>query len=100
MGEIADMMLEGDLCAGCGAFIDEQGGDGYPRYCSKQCAIDQGALESYNLERAAPRRPAQWKRTDTNKVKCPHCERRTAPTGLADHIRAKHPDLPDAEIQL
>ena len=44
MGEISDMMLEGDLCECCGAFIDEEGGSGFPRYCSEQCARDRGAL--------------------------------------------------------
>ncbi len=42
MGEIADMMLEGDLCEGCGSFIDLKGA-GFPRYCSAQCAGDRGA---------------------------------------------------------
>lgn len=41
MGEIADMMLEGDLCEACGvALVGE--GFGVPRYCSNQCAIDRG----------------------------------------------------------
>lgn len=33
MGEIAEMMLEGTLCEGCGEYM-EGGGDGYPRRCS------------------------------------------------------------------
>lgn len=40
---IADMMFEGDLCEACGCFIDEGGGQGFPRYCSPQCAADRGA---------------------------------------------------------
>ncbi|EHM3180456.1 hypothetical protein VY617_002021 [Enterococcus faecalis] len=32
MGEIAEMMLEGVLCAGCGVFLDVYG-NGYPEYC-------------------------------------------------------------------
>ena len=32
MGEIAEMMLEGVLCASCGAFLDVYG-NGYPEYC-------------------------------------------------------------------
>lgn len=32
MGEIADMMLEGTLCTGCGKYLGD--GDGYPEYCS------------------------------------------------------------------
>ena len=91
MGEIADMMLEGDLCASCGTFIDEQGGDGYPRYCSRQCAIDQGALDAYNAEQKAPRRPAQWQRTDVPpKVVCPTFGRKVSEKGLPDHQRDKH----------
>ncbi len=31
MGEIADMMIDGTLCEGCGAYLGE--GDGYPRRC-------------------------------------------------------------------
>lgn len=37
MGEIADSMLEGDVCGTCGCFIDDEGGDGIPRYCSDEC---------------------------------------------------------------
>lgn len=48
MGEIAEMMLEGILCEGCGVALDDvQDPDfetpGYPRYCSVQCARDRGA---------------------------------------------------------
>jgi hypothetical protein len=31
MGEIADMMLDGDLCEGCGDYLGD--GDGFPRLC-------------------------------------------------------------------
>ena len=44
MGEIAEMMLDGTLCEGCGEFIGE--GDGFPQYCSPQCAGDRGADEA------------------------------------------------------
>lgn len=37
MGDIADAMLDGDLCAGCGSFIDMEGGNGFPRFCSPAC---------------------------------------------------------------
>lgn len=43
MGEMAEMMLEGVLCACCGGYIDDGGGDGIPRYCSAQCERDCGA---------------------------------------------------------
>lgn len=41
MGDIADMMLEGDLCEMCGAALDGNG-YGIPRYCSNECARDRG----------------------------------------------------------
>lgn len=44
MGDISEMMLEGDLCECCGAYIDDEGGSGFPRYCSVECARDRGAL--------------------------------------------------------
>lgn len=31
MGEIAEMMLDGELCEGCGDYLGD--GDGFPRYC-------------------------------------------------------------------
>ncbi len=33
MGEIAESMLDGTLCQGCGEFLGEAG-PGYPRYCA------------------------------------------------------------------
>lgn len=40
MGEIADMILDGTMCAGCGEWLnDGADGDGFPGYCSG-CATD------------------------------------------------------------
>lgn len=40
MGEIADMMLDGTMCAGCGEWLhDGDDGDGIPGYCAA-CAPD------------------------------------------------------------
>lgn len=34
MGEIAEMMLDGTMCAGCGEWLNGgEDGDGYPEYC-------------------------------------------------------------------
>lgn len=41
MGEIAEMMLDGTLCECCGEFMDGPS-EGFPRYCSPQCAADRG----------------------------------------------------------
>jgi hypothetical protein len=45
MGEIADMMLEGEMCAMCGVFLHDGEEDGYPRYCSITCAMNAGFSE-------------------------------------------------------
>jgi hypothetical protein len=41
MGEIAEMMLEGELCECCGEYLGEA--TGHPGYCSAKCARDRGA---------------------------------------------------------
>ena len=41
-GEIADMMLGGTLCEGCGEYLDSDDEMGIPMYCSTQCAKDRG----------------------------------------------------------
>lgn len=33
MGEIADMTLDGTLCAGCGEWMGDMESTGYPVYC-------------------------------------------------------------------
>lgn len=42
MGEIAEAMINGDFCEGCGMVLSGEG-MGFPRYCSKECADDRGA---------------------------------------------------------
>jgi hypothetical protein len=41
MGEIADMMLDGTMCECCGEFMGSEG-EGFPRYCSEECAKNRG----------------------------------------------------------
>ncbi|MBV8273558.1 MAG: hypothetical protein JO067_14925 [Cupriavidus sp.] len=75
MGEIAEMMLDGTLCEGCGVYLDGEG-DGYPRRCD-DCP--------YPAESAsALRKPA------APKTNCPTCNRRVKLAGLADHQRDAH----------
>ena len=38
MGDVADMMMDGTLCEGCGEFIDDDP-PGYPRKC-RDCKKD------------------------------------------------------------
>lgn len=42
MGEIADSMINGEVCEMCGVWLDGES-TGYPRYCSEECADDRGA---------------------------------------------------------
>lgn len=48
MGDIADMMLTGIICEGCGEYLEcnECEEIGIPAYCSKECAKDRGASKS------------------------------------------------------
>jgi hypothetical protein len=77
MGEIADMMLDGDLCEGCGVYMGSAGA-GFPRRC-RSCMRDE---RSGPVKYAPPR--------NATKVACPDCGRHVKATGLADHQRDKH----------
>jgi hypothetical protein len=71
MGEIAEMMLGGDMCERCGEFMD--GGSGFARLCA---GCRGGATSE-----AAHRKPH----------KCPHCPRRFRKAfAVKDHVRDKH----------
>lgn len=41
MGEIAEMMLNGEMCEQCGVFLSGEA-TGIPMYCSNDCAKDVG----------------------------------------------------------
>ncbi len=69
MGEIADMMLEGVLCEGCGEYLGE--GDGCPAYCFG-CSKDRGLS------------------TPREKTNCPICKKRIKVAGVKDHMRMVH----------
>ena len=82
MGEIADMMLNGLMCEGCGVFMDDFEETGYPRYCSEQCARDRGMICE-----AAPR----TQQPSSKKFACPECGKRFRKDfAVADHRRAAH----------
>lgn len=71
MGEIADMMLDGTLCEGCGVYVGQS--RGYPRKC-RDCQKDDHIAASSNAQ----------------KTNCPICNRRVKVIGLADHTRDAH----------
>jgi len=55
MGEIADQMINGEICEMCGAYLNDNGCPmGIPMYCSKQCAIDRGVPPKEAHSRVLP----------------------------------------------
>lgn len=78
MGEYAEMMLDGTCCEGCGSYIGD--GDGYPRYCSSECAAGRGVVLPFPKQR----------RIGKPKAKCPECGRKVKAVGLWQHIRDVH----------
>ena len=79
MGEVAEMMLDGTLCQGCGVLIDDDI-PGYPRSC-RDCAKE---------ERAMKHQATLQRHQEIKKVKCPVCQKRVKAIGLADHQRDVH----------
>jgi len=73
MGEIADMMLDGTLCEGCGVYLRNSLGS-FPQRCN-DCKRDEPLPVVKN-----PRR----------KLQCPDCNKHVTEIGMADHRRDKH----------
>lgn len=70
MGEIAEMMLDGELCEQCGVYMG--GASGFVRICGG-CRQDS-------------QQPAPYM-----KVRCRKCGKLVKQAGLADHTKALHP---------
>ena len=46
MGEIAESMISGEMCEGCGVYLCDDCADmGIPMYCSVECANDRGVKD-------------------------------------------------------
>lgn len=78
MGDVADMMLDGTLCEGCGVYLGDS--VGYPRRC-KHC-------QKYQRTDAA--RTVHHIHHREQKIACPTCGKRVKIVGLSDHIRDAH----------
>lgn len=65
MGDIADAMIDGELCEGCGVYLEGEP-PGHPRRC--------GDCQPPNPDKAP----------------CPVCRKKIKLVGLADHMMAKH----------
>ena len=83
MGEIADMMLEGQMCQGCGEILGQ--GDGYPVFC-KSCQrgmdIDAHGDKQTTKDGQPINRPS--------KINCPECNKLVKKAGLAMHRKDVH----------
>lgn len=79
MGDIADMMLDGTLCEGCGVVLHDSI-PGFPQRCADclEPLPPLPVIEKYHVE---------WVR---RKVQCPDCNKHVTEVGLADHRRDKH----------
>jgi len=71
MGDIADMVLEGQMCQTCGEILGN--GNGFPTFCSS-CKAEQN----------------RSKQTQVKKVACPICNKKVKPAGLEMHKRDVH----------
>ena len=83
MGDVADMMLDGTLCAGCGQSLDMEP-CGYPMYCG-ECGDFPGAevviKTTIDIQKPAAQNPAA----------CPDCNKRFKNGyALGAHWDAKH----------
>lgn len=83
MGEIAEMMLDGTLCEGCGVYMPGEG-YGVPRRC-RDCRPSKKKQKAMNVARHEAEQAA------AKKHPCPVCGKRLRKVGMQDHIRDAHP---------
>ena len=90
MGEVADMMLGGELCEGCGVWLEGEA-DGIPRYCTIQCAKDRGAGIAQVVESGQRKANRVWTPAPKKpKEQCAICKAWIKSVGMKDHQRDKH----------
>lgn len=62
MGEIADMMINGDLCYFCGVVIYNKGESyGFPVYCSVKCRNEHDIDNKYPTSKELRKGRRKWK---------------------------------------
>ena len=86
MGDISDMMLDGQMCQWCGGIIDDD--KGYPvvcRGCQKHHNVNEFGESKDEIKKANIERNARQK-----KVRCPHCNKKVKAVGLEMHIKDVH----------
>jgi len=99
MGEVAEMMLDGTLCEGCGVYLGIEDA-GFPCLC-ESCASerreDGSTVRDTGLGAFQDVTPAGNRFEDalgdlrrSERIPCPECGKRVARCGLEDHRAAKH----------
>lgn len=73
MGEIADAIIEGEICQECCLPLPNV--TGYPTTCN-------------SCKNWTPRKSKR-----KHKVKCNHCDRFVSQIGMNQHIKEKHPEV-------
>ena len=83
MGEVADMMLDGTLCEGCGVYLGSDWGPAYCTDCSKERAHVRMSVSSADPLRGVAK-------PSVPRVACPICQKSVKVTGIGDHWRQVH----------
>jgi len=83
MGDIADMILEGQMCQGCGDILGD--GDGFATWCSS-CQRDLD-IDAYGDK---INQPDQIKKAVPEKTQCKTCGKIVKSIGLPDHMKDAH----------
>lgn len=81
MGEIADSIIEGEICQMC-CCSDGREPQGYPYTCAECGGSDADGGDPTNI----PPRPT------SPKVPCPICDKMIHEIGMHQHVAAKHPE--------
>ncbi len=85
MGEIADMMIDGELCEQCGVYMG--GSAGFARMCG---GCDRENAPARKAARAARHAATLAQHQAIKKVACATCGKRVKAVGLPDHMRDAH----------
>lgn len=82
MGDVADMMLDGTLCEGCGEYLGSD--NGYPTYCG-DCAKENKKQEKEQTKKSNIERNARQEKT-----KCAVCGKKVKLVGIDQHVLDVH----------
>lgn len=89
MGEIAEMMLDGTLCEGCGVHLGSD--SGVPTRC-RNCRPSKAERKAENVARSQAEQDA------AKKTPCPICGKRLRLVGMADHQKDAHGGKPLTKV--